>query len=325
MQKLLSSFLSLTIKNIIKNTGLLICLTVVFSINGFAQGSWNFAAPTDGSGNAGAETGKGICTDASENVYVVGVFTGSSDFDLNAATTSLYTAQGIDGYVASYDKNGVFRWKVIVSGVGNDFGSPSGAVCTNGTYIWFTGTVNMGGGSIDLVNPGLGSTVAVTASSSNGADAIIGKLSCSNGAIVWGTAFGGTGADNGQAICADPSGCCYTIGAYTSTFVKNGVTVPATTGGAGSDLYIAKFSQSSALLHVGTGGATGVGDMGVDGAGICYVPGASPSIVAVGSFGAGTATYTPFTGITSSGAKDSYISCKIKSYENKTNFRSGAV
>src|SRR4051812_37321849 len=81
-----------------------------------AQGSWTYAGPTDGSGNAGAETGKGICTDASGNVYVTGVFTGTSDFDLNSSSTSTYTAQAIDGYVASYDKNGVFRWKVIVSG-----------------------------------------------------------------------------------------------------------------------------------------------------------------------------------------------------------------
>ena len=256
-----------------------------------AQTVWNMAFPTDGAGSAGAETGRGICTDASGNVYTVGVFgNAATDFDLGGGSVTFPGVANNDGYIASYTKDGVFRWATIITSLGADFGSPSGAICTDGTYVWFTGVVNISG------TPGVdaprtithtGATFFTTNMNASSNDAVVGKLNCSNGTTVWAKTFGGVGSpgsDNGLGICVDPGGNCYVVGAYTAAFTLDGVPAPATTGGTGRDLYIAKFSPSGLLKRIATGGATGADDVVANGAAICYVPGATPSIIAVGSY-----------------------------------------
>src|SRR5690242_15163477 len=123
---------------------LFIIFLSAFSFTAVAQTNWNFAAPTDGSGDATAETGKGLCTDAAGNVYMSGVFGGTSDFDLNSATTNTSTTTGSsDGYVVSYDKNGVFRWKTIFGGTVGDFVNFQTGLCTNGIFVWIAASVNV--------------------------------------------------------------------------------------------------------------------------------------------------------------------------------------
>lgn len=283
---------NLRYRNYIPVISLIILLSLFGSSTADAQGSWNFAAPTDGSGTAGAETGKGICTDASGNVYITGPYgnngTGNTDFNLSNAATNTAPTNGVAcGFVASYDKNGNYRWHTIIAGTSTSFSAPSGAICTNGTYVWFAGTTNMAG-SPQVISPS--NTISIVSTGGTGTDNLVGQLNCSNGAVNWAVEFGGaSGNDLAQGICVDPAGCVYVIGSYGGTFTLNSITAPAS--GGTSDLYVAKFNTTGALIHLTTGGSTTGADMIANGGSLCYVPGASPSIVAVGSFAAGTASY----------------------------------
>ena len=272
----------------------------------FAQGTWTFAAPTDGSGSSTAETGRSICADASGNTYIMGVFNGTgvaTDFDLNNSSLNTFTTSTNDGFIASYDRNGNFRWKTIVSGTGSDFGAPSGGICTNGTFVWVAGSANVSAGAPTIMSST--NTVTIT-SPGTGVDAFVAKMNCSNGSVVWQQGFGGTGAnDFAMGICVDPSGCVYVSGAYSSTFTLGSVTFPAFVGTI-SDIYIAKFTPSGVLRSVQTGGST-VQDFVNAGSGICYVPGSPPAIVVTGHTGAATSSFGTFTGLANTGVLDACL------------------
>ncbi|MFY0674010.1 MAG: T9SS type A sorting domain-containing protein [Bacteroidia bacterium] len=59
---------------------------------------------------SGTDKALGVDLDARENVYVVGNFQSSNDFDPSTTTRSLISGGGDDGFVASYNKNGDYRW-----------------------------------------------------------------------------------------------------------------------------------------------------------------------------------------------------------------------
>src|SRR6218665_803271 len=126
---------------------LIITALRLFSSPVNAQSNWDLSMPPDGSGSANAEVTKGMCTDAAGIVYIVGVFNGASDFNLSTGgVTSPHAVPGSnDGYVASYDKNGNYRWHVVFGGTSSDMTAPAGAICTNGTNVWFTGGGKKGG------------------------------------------------------------------------------------------------------------------------------------------------------------------------------------
>ncbi|MDQ5928608.1 MAG: hypothetical protein QG594_382, partial [Bacteroidota bacterium] len=285
---------------------LLLVLLLITSFTTFlsnAQGTWNFAAPTDGSGTVGAESARRICVDSNGNVYMIGPFNGAgaaTDFDLSSSSTNTFTASTNDGYIVSYDKNGNFRWKTIVTGTGSDFGAPAGGVCTDGTNVWVSGSANVSGGAATVISS---TNTVILTSTGTGVDNFVAKLNCSNGSIQWAKVFGGTGPnDFGQGICIDPAGNSYMLGCYSSTFTLDGVTAPVFSGTI-SDVYIAKFSPTGTLLAVATGGST-VQDAVNAGGGICYVPGATPTIVAVGHTGAATSSFGSFTGLANAGVYD---------------------
>jgi hypothetical protein len=291
-----------TMKKLILSS-VVLCLHAITLLS---QGTWTFAAPTDGAGSAGAESARAICVDASGNTYVVGNFNGAgvaTDFNLNSSFTNTFTASTADGFIASYDKNGNFRWKTIITGTGADFNAPAGAVCTNGTYVWVAGSANVSTGAASIQS----STNTVTITSPGaGVDAFVAKMNCSNGSVVWQQGFGGAGSnDFAMGICADPNGCVYVSGAYSGTFTLGSVTFPAFAGTI-SDVYIAKFTPSGVCRSVQTGGST-VQDNINAGSGLCYVPGATPAIVATGHTGAATAAFGPFVGLTNAGLFDAYL------------------
>ena len=51
-----------------------------------------------------------IITDASENLYVVGRFEGTVDFDPGAGTDSHTSAGETDGYISKFNSSGTHQW-----------------------------------------------------------------------------------------------------------------------------------------------------------------------------------------------------------------------
>jgi hypothetical protein len=276
-------------KNHTRIRSIAVSFLFAFFATGLTAQSWNFAAPTDGAGTSATETGRSICTDASGNVYVVGVFNnsgvGNTDFNIGAGVNNAPTANSNDGYIASYDKNGNYRWHTIVSGTGTEFSAPAGGICTNGTFVWVTGSTALSGAPSIASSSNTITIVDNSTPTSTSTQAFLAKLNCSNGGVNWAKAFGGsTNNDIGQGVCVDPNGSCYVIGAYGGSFSMNVVNAPGVNGT--TDLFVAKFSVNGNMLRFMSGGTTG-GEMLGAGGGLCYVPGASPSIIAVGSINSG--------------------------------------
>lgn len=81
------------------------------------SGNFVWAKSMGGTGN---EYGFGITTDASNNVYYSGFYSGAVDFDPGAVTYSLNSNGGNDAYISKLDPSGNFIWTKSIGGTGND-------------------------------------------------------------------------------------------------------------------------------------------------------------------------------------------------------------
>ncbi|MBC7863447.1 MAG: hypothetical protein IAF38_10760, partial [Bacteroidia bacterium] len=265
-------------------TLILICANSLFS----QTPTWTISG---GTGSVGAEVGRGVCVDASGNVYITGSFSNTVDFDMGGGTANLTSNGSNDIYIASYTSAGAYRWAVRAGGTGPDNTSPNGAICTDGTNVYVTGAYN---GAATL----FGST-SLTPNGGSGTDAFVAKLNATTGAWTWAVSIGGTGnTDNGTAICLDASGNPYVLGQFNNTL--SGACAGIVSGG-GSELFVTKLNPASgACVWAASGGST-LNDV-VVGGGICYDP-ITTEIVVASNFNGATATYGAFS-ITNSGIND---------------------
>lgn len=97
-------------------------LTSVGASDGFVMkldASGNLAWATS-IGNTLNEAVNAVSTDAAGNVYAVGYFTGTIDFDPGAGTNDMTSAGGEDGFVVKYTPAGALTWARKLSTAGAD-------------------------------------------------------------------------------------------------------------------------------------------------------------------------------------------------------------
>lgn len=63
-----------------------------------------------GFNGSGTDKPTDLALDENENLFMVGYFQNSNDFDASTATANLTAAGGEDAFVASYDSTGTYRW-----------------------------------------------------------------------------------------------------------------------------------------------------------------------------------------------------------------------
>ncbi|MGN6418718.1 MAG: T9SS type A sorting domain-containing protein [Pseudobacter sp.] len=259
-----------------------------------AQQRWTSVVQAGGSG--GAETGRGVCTDNSGNVYYIGTFSGSNiDFQPGAGSTLLSSSGIQDIFITKYDASGNFQWAVKAGGTSQDQGI---GIAADGTNVYIAGSFT---GS--AVFGGLGSRSATGAS---GTDAFVAALDASNGNFIWVQVFGASavGGDAAHGVCVDGAGGLYVSGTFNGSATIAGVPLTAT-GGSGGDLFVAKFTAATgAGVWAVKGGSTASGDNGT-GSAICYHPGLHELIVG-GSFNGSNAIYGAF-GLTNTGNNDAVL------------------
>jgi hypothetical protein len=92
-------------------------------------------------GSAGADTGNGVATDSTGNVYVTGYYTGTMNLynSANTFVSNLSQYGGQDVFLVKYDLNGQVRWGTFMGSSGADSGNavatePSGNVFVTGYY-----------------------------------------------------------------------------------------------------------------------------------------------------------------------------------------------
>ena len=71
-------------------------------------------------GGAGADEGRSVAVDSGGNVYTVGFFQGTVDFDPGPDTFNLTSAGGLDVFVSKLDSAGNFVWARSMGGAGTD-------------------------------------------------------------------------------------------------------------------------------------------------------------------------------------------------------------
>ena len=185
-------------------------------------------------GGAAADNGNDLSVDGAGNVYTIGAFRSSVDFDPGAGTNTLTSNAGsADVYISKLDGMGNFVWAKQIGGNANDFGysmaiNQSGDIFTSGVF-----------GSVTDFDPGTGVS-NITASGLY--DGFVLKLSCSVDVSTTST---------GNTITANQTGATYQWLDCDSNYTE----IP----GATNQSYIATSNGEYAVI-VSSGGCIDTSD-----------------------------------------------------------------
>jgi len=246
-------------------------------------------------GGTGYDAATDVAIDASGNVYTVGHFEGTADFDPGPATFELTSAGLLDAFVSKLDSAGKFVWAGQMGGTSFDLPlelaiDASGNVYTVG-YFEGTADFDPGPGTYELTSVGI-------------RDVFISKLDGA-GNFVWAGRMGGTSLDSAQGVTVDASGDVYTVGYFLTTadFDPGPGTYYLTSAGS-LDAFVSKLDSEGNFVWAKRQG--GAGDDRAYGVAVD----AGGDVHTVGWF-EDTADFDPGTGtyeLTSAGVTDAYVS-----------------
>jgi len=226
--------------------------------------------------------GISVVVDSKGNVYTMGLFDGTSDFDPGPGTYNL-SANGLkDMFISKLDSAGNFVWVKQIGPRTQDYSSfceglsldidASGNIYTTGSFL----------GTIDF-EPGPG-TYSLTGDI--GSNIFVSKLDPS-GNFVWAKQFGN---GRGKAIAIDARGNVYLSGEFSSTAdFDPGLGIYDLTSTGDYDIYVSKLEPSGNFVWAKKmGGVSGenLASMAIDGDG---------NVFATGGF-QGTADFDPGPG-----------------------------
>jgi hypothetical protein len=197
--------------------------------------AFNIGSSTDDQGNA-------ISIDGSNNVYLVGKFTGSTvDFDPSGASATHTSAGLTDIFIAKYNSSKVYQWSKGTGSTQDD--SAESITLDNSSNIYVTGSFI---GFVDF-NPG--STAQNLASGSAGGSAFIAKYT-SAGVYSAKMQIGGVDfaeLSGGSAIITDGTTNLYLAGAFLNAVnpvdFGGGNTLQSTSSDV--DMFVAKYTLST--------------------------------------------------------------------------------
>lgn len=209
-------------------------------------------------GGPGDDKGNSIILDASDNVYSIGSFEGTVDFNPDTNANFNFTSTGVNGdiYTLKLDSTGNFVWAKQIICPGFSTGSSialdlSGNVLTTGT---FSGTADFdpGTGTFNLTSIGMGNM-------------FVSKLD-SAGNFLWAKNMGSIGYFGASSSCisTDASNNIYTTGYFTgiSDFDPDSLrSFNLSTDSGNTYLFVCKLDSSGYFIStkaaVGKDGADG--------------------------------------------------------------------
>jgi hypothetical protein len=215
---------------------------------------------------------RGVGVDGNGNVYAVGSFRATCDFDPGFSTVSVEAIGEADAFIVKLDSGGVFEWVRTWGGAGTDEVRGLGTDSYGNNYVGgvFQGKVDFDPGE---------KVAERTAKSTK--DAFLMKINAA-GDLEWVRTWGDEGSRIEIAdIALDPGSDVFVTGAYTGTIdLDPGETVVQTTPYGGADTYLSKFSPGGSLRWARVWGGdnpdsdlcTGL-TVAADGAGSAYVGG----------------------------------------------------
>ncbi len=273
-----------------------------------STGTWDaFIVKLDSAGNLAwakqlggtdGDVAFGVALDAGGNVYTVGHFEETADFDPGPGTFDLTSVGYSDAFVSKLDSAGNFVWAKQLGGGSADHATGVALDAEGNVYIvgHFAGTADF--------DPGP-DTFNMTAAGVTGfPEVFVSKLD-SAGNFVWAVQLGGTDSDFGSSVAVDAGSNVYTVGVFdgTADFDPGPVTYNLTSAGS-SDMFVSKLNSAGAFVWAGQLGGTeydSASSVAVD---------VGSNVYTVGGFPA-TADFDPGTGIynlTPAGSSDAFIS-----------------
>jgi hypothetical protein len=180
--------------------------------------------------------GNSIALDNSGNVYIIGSFQNSSDFDPGSGTDTLTAVGSYDIFVCKLNSAGDFLWARSMGGPNADQGM---SIATDGMgSVYISGAFQ---GTCDF-DPDATSH-NITAAGPN--DIYIAKLD-STGNFVWAKSIGSAGNNNDICrITADSSGNVYATGRFMGTTdFDPGALVNNLISAGAQDIFVAKFNSA---------------------------------------------------------------------------------
>ena len=239
--------------------------------------------------------GRGITVDQAGNVYTVGSFLGTVDFDPGPGTSYLTSPPSSSGgFVMKLDSDGNFIFAKAFDG---------SAICASifvdadqNIYLsgFYTSTVDF--------DPGVG---VFNITSAHDADVFICKLD-SQGNFVLALSLGGVGSDGWpNPVCVDGQGNIYATGTFSgiNDFDPGPGTYNLTTGNTNYRIFVVKINALGELLY-----AYGIGENG-SGKGASIHVDSDENVYVTGTF-EGTVDFDPgpaVTNLTSSGYADIFM------------------
>jgi len=247
-------------------------------------------------GGSSDDRGYAIARDASGNIYTVGEFEGTADFDPDSTASFNLTSNGYeDIFIQKLDASGNFIWAKSVGGTWDE-GCRSISLDGSGN-IYLSGSF---AGTVDF-DPG----VATYNLTPNVTDAYILKLDA-NGNFIWAKAIG-VGNNNGSShsMTTDISGNVYVTGSFWGTLdFDPGVATYNLTSLGQEDIFIEKLDANGNFIW-----AKAIGGISEQ-LGLSITTDASGNSYTTGYFG-GSTDFDPDTGtsfnLTSSGGVDIFI------------------
>ena len=262
-----------------KRSPFLLSFMILLSFSSFSQNI--FADWAIGLGSSGEDEAVASAIDNAGNIYVVGNYSGTVDFDPSTGTSNLTSNGGTDIFILKLNSSGSFIWAKSVGGTSYDR-------ATGIKYDSFTSKLfvlgNFQGSNVDF-DPGTGSSLKSSAGST---DAFI--LSLTNaGVFSWVQTFGGSSTDEALDFSIT-SGSIFIAGQFSGTcdFDPSTSTVNKTSNGY-SDIFLLRLTSSGSYSWVNTIGGSD-DDMATD------IGVYQDNVYIAGTFKGGPIDFDPSTG-----------------------------
>ena len=215
-------------------------------------------------GDTNSDYARGVATDSSGNVYVVGNTDGSGIGWIAGGFDTSHGAGGsADAILVKFNPNGTVAWSTYLGGDGED--AAYGVAVDPAGNVYIAGHTNSSGWAT-----GGGDT------SINGDfDAFVTRVNA-NSTLAWTTYLGGTGFDSAAAIAVDSAGNAYVAGYTDSDGWVAGGGDTTYGGNIKSDGFVAKIMPAGTIAwssYVGGDQSDSAYGISVDAAGNAYVAG----------------------------------------------------